>query len=243
MNIIGPPKDYLFIITSAIHATRGVFSSQERMDQTLLTIQSIKEKAPGSQIIIVDSSVRTLSDEDTALLQSKGIRALIKFDDNSPIVELSRQNRNSAGEIQSLMSVFSVLKTHKELQQVLSSTKRIFKISGRYQLNSNFNIKNYTNYEHDVLFGRYVFKELPTWMSPARVDASSLYITRLWSLCPSLLDDFMSKGQNIFNSVMREGLDLEHAMWKWLYPGTHVYRFMQLGCSGYIATNKELIHD
>lgn len=241
MNIIGPPKDYLFIITSAIHATRGVFSSQERMDQTLLTIQSIKEKAPGSQIIIVDSSVRALSDEDTALLQSKGIRALIKFDDNSPIVELSRQNRNSAGEIQSLMSVFSVLRTHKELQQVLSSTKRIFKISGRYQLNSNFRIKDYEDGQDS--FGKYVFKELPTWMSPARVDAGGLYITRLWSLCPSLLNDFMSNGQNIFNSVMREGLDLEHAMWKWVQPQKRTYTVEPLGCSGYIATNKELIHD
>ena len=59
-----------FIVTSCINNTpgRGVFSHEDRYNQTLETFESIRKYAPGSKIALVDSSVSPLCDDWKAVL-------------------------------------------------------------------------------------------------------------------------------------------------------------------------------
>jgi hypothetical protein len=93
--------------------------------------------------------------------------------------------------------------------KLFHSVKRIFKYSARSVLNDSFDITKY-----DDLYGRYVFKTaMPSWMNENRKIniTDHLYITRFYSLCPSLLDNYLHILQSILNNVIQHGIDTEHS--------------------------------
>ena len=51
----------IFIVTSCLIPAIGVFSKEERLKQTLETIDSIREKSPESTIILSDVSIEPLN--------------------------------------------------------------------------------------------------------------------------------------------------------------------------------------
>ena len=53
----------LFLITSALNPSYGVFASGDRVKQTKLTIDSIKKYAPDADIFLADISVNGLTEE------------------------------------------------------------------------------------------------------------------------------------------------------------------------------------
>ena len=61
---------------------------------------------------------------------------------------------------------------------------------------------------------KYVFKKsLPSWMDANRKSSITdhLYITRFYSLCPSLLDNYLERLQAILANIQQHGIDTEHA--------------------------------
>ena len=90
------------------------------------------------------------------------------------------------------------------------SVKRIFKYSARSLLQNKFKISIYDNAK---LYGKYVFKErLPSWTDKSITD--HLFITRFFSLCPSLIDDYIRTLNKALNTCMTHGIDTEHAHFK-----------------------------
>ena len=59
----------IFIITSTLKPRIGLISDEDRFKQTVRTVESIKEKAPGSIIFLLDSSPQPVEKEkiDTLL--------------------------------------------------------------------------------------------------------------------------------------------------------------------------------
>ena len=79
----------IFIVTSCLIPAIGVFSPEERLKQTLETIDSIREKSPSSMIILSDVSTQPLDDKYSELvskvdlfLDLSGVDFLLHFTKN-----------------------------------------------------------------------------------------------------------------------------------------------------------------
>ena len=198
------PNRPLFIITSALRPMIGVFSDEERYKQTIKTIQSIRSKCPNAYIVFADASVRPVGAMEFFVI-SKMVNFFMRMDEkyNEDVIELSKGGFKSHAETSLLYHILVQMKRDVNLQKALYSTNRIFKISGRLELDEDFDLRQY-----DELFGKYVFrKRISTWMNPPKV--SDLLVTRLYSFCPSLIDDYIGVLQRNFQ--MLNDVDTEHA--------------------------------
>jgi hypothetical protein len=86
-----------------------------------------------------------------------------------------------------------------------------------------------------------VFKKaLPSWMTPERKSniTDHLYITRMYSFCPSLLDNYLQTLQPILNNVIQHGIDTEHSHYLCL-DKRYVTEFDRVKCAGIVAGSGE----
>ena len=128
----------LFIVTSALYANDSIFNIVERLEQTKKTITSIRERSPNSHILFLDMSVKPL--EDKVVSYIKNIVDYIELSDQTKIYNMTSTNvkRKSCGEVNGLYNVFD------KKYDLLCKYDKIFKLSGRYYLNKNFNEDNFS---------------------------------------------------------------------------------------------------
>lgn len=221
----------LFFVSSAISPSYGCFTREQRYQQTLLTIQSIRKRAPDSHIILVDVSVNEFPQSDKDALRNS-VEYFIDLSDYQQLINLSKNRLQSRAETLMTLITFQTLQENNVFKQY----DRIFKITGRLQLDTNFDLNQYSDKQ-----GKYVFaKKIPTWMSIPYQNANYLYITRLYSLCSSLITthiDVLKKMWNYFDHV-----DFEHAMFASV-PNELVIEFDRVHCVGHIASSGELSYD
>jgi len=208
MASIVPDKN-LFIVTSALEPTIGVISKEDRFKQTIATLENLREKVPNAFILFSDGSPGACDDNSMNQI-AKFINGAVYWAHDEQIRELSQTGRKSEAEIALLLKTFFLLKQHPDLSKLMYSVKRIFKYSARSLLQNKFKISIYDNAK---LYGKYVFKErLPSWTDKSITD--HLFITRFFSLCPSLIDDYIRTLNKALNTCMTHGIDTEHAHFK-----------------------------
>jgi hypothetical protein len=190
----------LFIVTSALKPKIGAYSFLERYEQTIACLDCLLYRVPNATIMVCDMSL-----SENSFSELEQVRKRCHF-----FMDLSNDDDMKKLSSAGLKSHAETLMLHKALifvknNLVLSEYDRIFKMSCRSMLTDEFNIN-----AHEKK-GKYVFaKRVPTWMSPPILDASYSLTTRFYSMCVSLVDDYMEiliKNFNSFNS----GLDAEHA--------------------------------
>ena len=220
------PNKNLFIVTSSLKPNMGAFSDDDRFAQTIASLKSLRKHVPDAFIVFSDSSVRLVSD-----LEKQAIGGLSNaYIDMSqqPDVKHCSENRMKS-EAENLLMFFT-LHTLKQ-NNLLKDVKRIFKFSARSELEDTFDIKEYDN-----LFGKYVFKKaIPSWMN----STDSLFITRLFSFCPSLVDDYFGVIQK--NMPLLNRMDTEHAHWVNI-PKEYLVEFDKVHCWGWLAGNGQIEH-
>jgi hypothetical protein len=141
---------------------------------------------------------------------------------------MASSGRKSEAEIILLFNTLLQLKQ----SNALSNVKRIFKYSARTVLEDDFDISAYDN-----LFGKYVFKKaIPSWMDENRKKnvTDHLYITRMYSFCPSLIDNYLQTLQPILNNVITHGIDTEHSHFLCI-DKRYVIEHDNLHCAGIVA--------
>lgn len=230
------PNRPLFIITSALRPMIGVFSDEERYKQTIKTIQSIRSKCPNAYILFADASVRPVGAMEFLCI-SKMVNFFMRMDEkyNEDVIQLSKGGLKSHAETALLYHILVQMKRDPNLQKALYSVNRIFKISGRLELDEGFDIRQY-----DEWFGKYVFrKRIPTWMPQPHV-VSDLLVTRLYSFCPSLIDDYIGVLQRNFQ--MLNYVDTEHAHFANINPN-YLVEFDKVHCKGQVASNGQWEYD
>lgn len=191
----------LFLITSALNPSYGVFSLQERLEQTQGTIKSIRQHVPEADVFLVDVSVNKLPDEVKAQILPT-VNYYMDLSDNETMKQLSLAQAKSQSEAYMTLCFLDALKANNLAEKY----DRIFKITGRMELYEGFDISSYDN-----LKGKYVFqKRVATWMSTPYKECTHLYNTRLYSFCSSLLDTHIQTLSGIFEYL--NYVDLEHAM-------------------------------
>lgn len=225
------PDKNLFIVTSALKTDIGVIGAETRLKQTIETLENLKQKVPDAMLLLVDGSPYDI-DENIKKKIGEYCQS-IWFSQHPDIYAMASSGRKSEAEIIMMFNTLLKIKQNKSMHEI----KRIFKFSARTILENDFDIK-----EYDGLFGKYVFKKaLPSWMSPERKTniTDHLYITRFYSFCPSLLDNYLQTLQPILNNVIQHGIDTEHAHYLCL-DKRYMVEFDRTKCAGIVAGSGEM---
>jgi len=188
----------LFIVTSAINSFRSVIQLEKRYEQTLETINSIRNKVPDSIIVLAESSPDPVPQEMLDFLVTK-VDYLLKNSNNPDIIQLGKCGQQSPAEAYSLYMTLDFIENLN-----LPNVQRVFKVTGRGQLTDDFNIEDYNE---PSLAGCYVFKRrVDSWMS----KDLQLVDTRIFSLCYTLVPETTQMMRKMVNHCLGTGRDLEH---------------------------------
>jgi hypothetical protein len=211
----------LYLVTSAIMSATG--SPTERFMQTLHTFDSIRSKDPNSEIWLCDSSTASLNKPMLDLMED------IKYIDLSEDVRVHEIKREAKqidmpvtkeirsfyenGYIKNMTESYTLNKVLEMIEP--GKYNRIFKISGRYFFNINFNLDK-----------RNVFGKINMISkSPSPFEERSIILTGTeycrgtvtWDYCSSLHFTIVQNYKNIerylINQFSNRRLgDIEHAL-------------------------------
>lgn len=131
-----------FLVTSSINTLQsyGVYTPQERFEQTLETISSIRSYAKPAKIILMETTELS-EDQRKELLQK--VDLLCDFSENSFIRRLEDRFQDNYQLIKSpsefyMLSHILMHKHVKEFRMFQETTEMMFKLSGRYKLTPRF---------------------------------------------------------------------------------------------------------
>jgi hypothetical protein len=246
-----------FIITSAINPGVGLFSPEQRINQTIQTISSIKNVFPESNLILVDGGKYFREDLKNFLMLKNNINLYLNMHENIQIKNLHNnffpkiKNKYELGgnagglktlsEICLMKEVFFLLKNNKNLLNFIN-VDAIFKISGRYVLSSKFNKQVY----HDALVeNNFVFRAPEkSYLEKINKDfgIDKNISTALYGFNINLFDEMIKKFEDILNDFLKINkthyIDLEHLFFKHFRNHKHtiflnlINVFGRLGSSG-----------
>jgi hypothetical protein len=236
--------NHTFLITSAINTKFGVFNGDQRLQQTIDTINSINGRAPGAKIYLVEMSAIPLTDEQKSKLNSL-VDGIVNFDDNQDVKDIFNGSENwdwvkNATEVM----CFSQAVEQLQEQGAFKGVDRIHKISGRYTLGDAFDLEVYEQNPDKI-----VIKVPLTSQFPAQVTGNIpvQYMSRLWSWPVALTDQVLTAYQDGFvyiaERISQGGYcDIEHMLFKFL-PHEHIQEIAKTGVSGNIGPNGMRVDD
>lgn len=135
----------MFLIASTIYtggnvwsytSVRSVYTPEERFQQTLYAIQTIHERAPKAKILFVEASKIPSQMED--ILQKHVDFYLNTYDNEVIRFATFESERKGWGEVKQCQAGVEYLQKNN------IPFTRLFKISGRYSLNSYFQLDNFS---------------------------------------------------------------------------------------------------
>jgi len=225
---------FLFLVGSAINHFKeddlSAFKSEERFQQTLDTIQSIKDKVPDAYILIYEGSETSIKQEykDKFIEQSD---LFLEFG-NDPYMKSLYENLhrdpNKFTFVKSMLECrcLELVLEHMMEHNIFNDVTRVFKLSGRYQLNEYFDINDYKT---RFLTNKYVMKYYDYEERFENIENiySLLYgckgniVTGLWSFDRFLFNDIFSVLQRSFQYMERAiqltaGIDIEHSFYHFI---------------------------
>lgn len=226
--------DGIFFINHALKVNQlSVYSEQERFEQTIDTLSSIHKYCSNNKIFIFDSSPEIPNIKHMEKLQDMG--ASIFYNGNRSDV-----NRFSSLGQRSIAETITFLSFLEWFYKQNVTAKRIYKLSGRYQLNDNF-VLNDDSYVDSFVFAN----SIDSWMSKDKQDftkVNRLFKLRLWHMDFNLLNSFNEELKSILNDCYIFGIDVEHSY----YKNLHKYKTIELdkiGVCGNIAPSGEYIDE
>ena len=224
------PSRQLFIVTSALNPNMGILNREERMQQTIEGLQSLRNKCPDAIVLLADGSPEKVEEEKIRSL-SHLVNFVADFSNDSDITQFASRGMKSQAENVLLLKTTMLLKQDASMMRLMQSVSRVYKFSGRTILNDGFDSSEHNH------FGKYVFKKcMPTWLSGERAETfTDLLITRLFSFCPSLIDDYMIMCRRNIGVINDAGVDTEHAHFFNMKPELLV-ELDQIHCQGVMAS-------
>ena len=183
---------YTFIVISTVNSLYGKIDHKTRFTETIEAIESIRRKVPDAKILFVDNSNIPIKDEWRKEIESR-VTVFHQIVHNLFSKYANIYKLKSESEVNMMNVAFDLLRKHNLIG------KRIFKLSGRYNITDGFDIDLY---DDPVFVGKYSFPV--TQMASTYNDWNTRRVvmwvqTGLISFDPILLDEF----QNMLSSVMR----------------------------------------
>jgi len=227
---------HCFVVTSAVNSKFGVYKPEERLKQTLMTLQNVREKVPGCKIIVMECAGTPLTDAQSALIEEH-CDLLVDFGPD-PDVQAIYQSSNwdvvkNSTEIMCFGRTLRMCQDDGDFE----GYDRIHKMSGRYLLNDDFNLDVYEQNLDRIIIGPKNTSQFPYEVTGIRLQ----YMARLWSWPASLTERVIQvyEGSLLYigERVNTGGYaDIEHVLYKFL-PEELVTEIPLLGVEGTIAPN------
>ena len=245
--------DYTVIITSALYTKLpGHFTAEQRIEHTIETIKSVREKIPNCCIFLIDSSDKTLQQDQEKM--NSIISLCDIYYDNSDDVDVKNlhslhlQNKLPWQQIQNMMeavtliSVFENMSKDMYLKSIVNNSKCVIKLSGRYTLTDRFDVNMLSIWTSYTFRTRY-----KAWIDSKLTNVDHYIPTRLWSFTPSLLDNVKQVYYNIveYMNMMAENnqyVDLEHCMAMFV-PKDLINEVSYIGVKGQVALNGTVVEE
>jgi hypothetical protein len=242
----------LVLITSAVYTNYGIYDAKQRIQQTLDTVKSAKQYIPDCTIILIDNSTVAVQADDSVEFNEL-IDTVDYYIDNSDDKDIQHFHNNitnydigkNSMECVGMYKALTYMSSNPEIMEIITTSSRIFKLSGRYQLTDKFDI---TKFDNESTADKYVFKRAQaSWINSADTGVTTMLQTRLWSFTPSLFINtiqlFQTILQNMF-ATFNQGkyIDVEHSMAKFV-PANKLVELDTVGLQGNIAPNGMMIID
>jgi hypothetical protein len=240
------------LITSAVYSNYGIYTPEQRIQQTLDTALSARKYIPNATLILIDNSKVDVQNDDSETF-NKLLDAVDFYIDNSDDADIQHFHNNvqnydigkNSMECLGLFKALSYISSNPELMEVVTASNRIFKLSGRYVVTDKFDI---TAFDNDATKDKYVFKKgQACWIPQVDTGTGHLLQTRLYSFTPSLLIDTINLFRQIIENMFatfNQGkyIDVEHSMAKFI-PADKLVELDVVGLQGNIAPNGMMIID
>ena len=244
-------KNTVFL-TSAVYSNYGIYTPEQRIQQTLETARSAKKYIPNATIILIDNSKVDVQNDDSDAFNEL-IDLVDYYIDNSGDADIQHFHNHvtnsdvgkNAMECLGMYKAMAYMMNDPEIMGKIQNSNRVFKLSGRYVVTDKF---DYSKFDNEATAGKYVFKKRqPSWIPPADTGVDHLLQTRLWSFPPELLSDTVNLFQQIINNMFatfnqQKYIDVEHSMAKFL-PADQLVELDTVGLQGNIAPNGMMVID
>jgi len=235
-------SDSVFLVSSAIHAKHGVYDTQTRLEQTIETCKSIRNKCD-AEIILLDGGYQDITKEERDIL-SQYIDKFYTFSDAENIQQIQQvPNHDIVKNMIEIIMYGSFFDKAME-DGWREKYKRIFKMSGRYTLNDDFNYdKHMQAVDKIIVRGPFTsqFRQETTG------GITLQYMSRLWSfdafLLPYVRDLYTDMFNHMTERLTAKGyIDIEHLLFHHLDP-VLIENIGKLGVEGNIAPNGARVTD
>jgi FkbM family methyltransferase len=210
----------LFLITSVVctgdipwsYAPRSVYSPEERFQQTLESIQSIRTRHPSANILLIECS-------DLPVEYANALQSSVDYYMN---VRSNEEARRACLETDKKGFGEAVL-TKLALQYVFEnnlSFERLFKLSGRYALNDDFSPDMFS-------YSQFTFKKSPDPSSISTIlySVPHLHRMKLNAIICNTVEYYKTHGPTGYETIVPQQCT----------PQTSIDR---VGAQGYVAVNR-----
>lgn len=236
----GATMKFLFLIGSALkHFQEDKFSAydeQQRFEQTLETIECVRKKIPDSYVVLFECSSKPIDEKQKKIFKEKADLFLEFY--NEPVLQQVYENLEKRPELitygKSLLETRGLLNTLYAIKKhnLFSDSQRVFKLTGRYLLNDDFNIQDY---QSKFLESKYVIKKYDYLTEEQEnfddkelenvyaylYGAKGMMITGLWSFDRLLFNEAVEALERAFVYMEKmiqftAGTDVEHSLYRFL---------------------------
>jgi hypothetical protein len=226
---------YTMIVISTIHSMYGQFSPEERFQQTLKSLESVKKHIPNCKILFVDNSNSPISNDWQLEINSY---ADVFYQIPHNLFSLYA-NTNVIRKSESEVNMFYM--ALEKLKETNMIGKRIFKISGRYKIADTFDIREYENPE---IQGKFTF--VPTqiastednWMTSKRI---MWFEQALISFNKENLYELQNQMFGLLAHMRRTGDCIEETMYYYI-PHEKVFAIQKAHIEGLKAEGGKVSH-
>lgn len=232
----------LFMVTSAIETRYGIYTPDQRLEQTLETIQCLRDRVPDCVISLNEVSGNGLQEQYSTALE-EAVDYYLDFTNNTEVRTIYNKPEwvSNWDVVKNLTELTTFPQSLKLLRDAdaLEGIDRVFKMSGRYLLNDKFDMELYAqdHVRDRVVIGR----DYPSQFPFQIVGLTHQYMCRLLSWPVVKHDDMITwyeKGRDYMISRMNMGgyADIEHCLY-YAIPRDQVYQLDEVGVYGNIAPN------
>jgi hypothetical protein len=235
-------SDGVFLVSSAIHAKHGIYDTSTRLEQTIETCKSIRNKCD-ADIIVLDGGYQDITEKERDTL-SQYIHKFYSFADADNVQQLQQvPNHDIVKNMIEIIMYGSFFDKAVE-DGWREKYKRIFKMSGRYTLNDDFNYDKHMQ-ATDKIIVRGPFTS--QFRQEITGGVSLQYMSRLWSfdafLLPYVRDLYTDMFNHMTERLNAKGyIDIEHLLFHHLDP-ILIENIGKLGVEGNIAPNGARVSD
>jgi hypothetical protein len=235
-------SDSVFLVSSAIHAKHGVYDTKTRLEQTIETCKSIRNKCD-ADIILLDGGYQDITEEERDIL-SNHIDKYYSFAGAENVQQLQQVPSHDIVKNMIEIIVFGSFFDKAVDDGWRDKYKRIFKMSGRYTLNDDFNYDKHMQAKDKVVIrGPFTSQ----FKSEITGGVSLQYMSRLWSfdafLLPYVRDIYTDMFNHMTDRLNAKGyIDIEHLLFHHIDP-VLIENIGKLGVEGNIAPNGARVSD